>query len=1149
MQSSAEAIASNKKSALEQLRFSRQQNSSSQYHTIASSSGPGSSTLAYSPPAQSRDATVASRFFPTTPSSNGTILVPSSSPLTADGKPHFYQPFTHSDVYDVARSAGNDHANSWGRHHRMGADPLSAPSGFVSSGSHHHASLRRPWARDDAITGEMQEDGPPRKRANLGVTHDASDITASPPSPEIQRLGQRRRIATQSMESNITSSDDSLPDVTKILAGPSKPRIMKGRSPSPATSAAADPVLDSKFTRFRLTMPMESPSRVQAAWVLAKGDVKKATGLLSDPLWVAPSSPTTRKTEKDTVGRVKEIEEATKAQRVAVKEKGKKSLIYANRPILDAKPPSVSTPQPKRVIDLTTGTPASPETPVVMPRRKRIKKMVVDSESEAEFGESDDDDRQGKSGRSEPAKDLRALEYFNTTGADALQELTGCTPEQAETIIQLRPFVSIDDLNAKLGQGKKKTGPAGISPRMFEECQKIFDEYGVVDNILEDCEEIGATLRAAIATWTITSAAEKGKGREDCATLSPMSDADDGALSLVALGSLKSQKSKDYLVTQPSLLSETVRLKEYQLLGVNWLNLLYRSNLSCILADEMGTYYSACLGKTIQVISFLAHLKEKGNKGPHLVVVPSSTLENWCREFARFAPSIAVQTYYAGKDERAELRQTLYDTQRCKSGTDDGWEVLITTYNLAQGDDRDRKFFRRIEWDSCVYDEGHVLKNFQSQRYQSLLKFGSNWRLLLTGTPLQNNLQELVSLMNFILPHHFAESINSLRAIFKVKGDSKVTLLAQERVSRAKKMMTPFVLRRRKDQVLKDLPNKTERIEWCKMTDLQQSIYEDALQRSRKTVFDETITADDAESPLTKGRPKASKKKVRTNGRTKDKMYLENSSNVLMDLRKAASHPMLFRTHYTDAILSGITKQLLKEPDFKKRGALFDLVKEDMSVMTDAELQVFCATYKSTRKYLQDEKCYLDAGKVQVLMKLLTDYRKDGRKVLVFSQFTQILDILQAILKHNSINYLILTGSTPVDVRQTLVDEFTEDQSIPVFLLSTKAGGMGINLTAASVVIMFDQDFNPHNDRQAQDRAYRIGQKRDVEVVKLISRGTIEEDMLKLGETKLALDEAVAGETEKEESAPEREMKTSLMNVLRQQFEKQQGSITSEGSA
>lgn len=149
------------------------------------------------------------------------------------------------------------------------------------------------------------------------------------------------------------------------------------------------------------------------------------------------------------------------------------------------------------------------------------------------------------------------------------------------------------------------------------------------------------------------------------------------------------------------------------------------------------------------------------------------------------------------------------------------------------------------------------------------------------------------------------------------------------------------------------------------------------------------------------------------------------------------------------------------------------------------------------------------------------------------------------ILKKHSIKFLVLTGSTPVDVRQGLVDEFTEDETIPAFLLSTKAGGMGINLTAASVVILFDQDFNPHNDRQAADRAYRIGQKRDVEIVKLISRGTIEEDMLKLGETKLALDEAVAGDSDGDveasagESKVEKVMRSSLMDSLRRHFKEE----------
>ncbi|TFY75886.1 hypothetical protein EWM64_g8126 [Hericium alpestre] len=585
------------------------------------------------------------------------------------------------------------------------------------------------------------------------------------------------------------------------------------------------------------------------------------------------------------------------------------------------------------------------------------------------------------------------------------------------------------------------------------------------------------------------------------------------------------------MTEQPRLLSPGVRLKDYQLIGVNWLRLLYGKGLSCILADEMVLYLG--LGKTAQVISLFAYLKEQGNKGPHLIVVPSSTLENWVREFRFFAPSISVQTYYGSKDDRPVLRQSLLDTQKKK--TRDGWEVLITTYNLASGDDKDRKFLRKLEWDACVFDEGHVLKNFDSQRYQSLMKNACNWRLLLTGTPLQNNLQELVSLMNFILPDLLNESLDSLRAVFKAKGD--VTLLAQERVSRAKKMMTPFVMRRRKDQVLKELPGKVERIEWCEMSAIQRTIYNDTLRRSRKTILD-LDTPTGSETP---GIGPSKVKDHRTGPRRKEKLFMANSSNVLMDLRKAASHPMLFRKRYTDQILDAVTKVLLKEPDFKRRGAIAQFVKEDMEVMTDAELQAFLVMYRSTQRFLQDNECYLQAGKIETLLKLLVEYHAANRKILIFSQFTQILDILQTIFNQRGIKHLLMTGSTPVDIRQSLVDEFTEDETISVFLLSTKAGGVGINLTAASVVIIFDQDFNPHNDKQAQDRAYRIGQKHDVDVVKLITRGTIEEDMLRLGQTKLALDEAVAGDPDGEAGHKvERDMEISLMGALRRQLDGQQ---------
>ncbi|CCM03584.1 uncharacterized protein FIBRA_05721 [Fibroporia radiculosa] len=1121
------------KAALDQLRFKKVQREqhASTHQTTPPVPPPwhAAQTALNVPPTQSRDATVPSRYFPPTPMSPGTVLVPSSSPPRPDQTHRPHPPaWQHDALADGIPGLIHSEPRrlSFAPTH---LDPLSAPSGFTPANRAPHASFTRPPAQNGRRMSEVDEseDGePPRKRVNRGASHDPIDFLGMPDSPQVQRPGQRRK-ANGSASLSSASSDDSLPDIKDVVAGPSKPRIVRrSRSPDlpPSSSERSQSEAeDPKFTRFKMTQPQHPISVIRAAWQQAGGDVPRASELLNDPSWrpPMPASPATIAKSAMEVGRVKELDDAKQAQRAAIREKGKKSMIYKTVPNLENKPPSKPSPStPSRApVDL----PSSPRTPgsplVAQPRVKRLKRKVVDSDSEAEPADE---------GSSAPAKrphnvstnETRALDYFNAAAPEALQELTGCAVEQANKIIALRPFVSVDELRVKLGQGKKKVGPSGISPRMFEDCAAIFEGYGTVDSILEDCEEIGAELRSEIAKWG-RGASSKADSREGTVSSrgspSCVDGLPDGALSLRTQNVPADRRPSYYLTSQPSLLSPDVQLKEYQMVGVNWLNLLYRKKLSCILADEMG------LGKTIQVISFFAHLKELGRKGPHLIVVPSSTLENWCREFDRFAPGITVATYYADKDKRPAMRQSLLDTQR--SQTPDGWEVLITTYNLAQGDDKDRKFFRRITWDACIFDEGHVLKNFQSQRYQTLLKYESRWRLLLTGTPLQNNLQELVSLMNFILPQKFEEDLDTLRAVFKTKGDSKVTLLAQERVSRAKKMMTPFVL--------KDLPKKSERIEWCEMTSLQKSIYNEALRRSRKTVFD---LENKPEEPVveTNGRGKPTKK-TRPSARPKDKMYLENSSNVLMDLRKAASHPMLFRRRFTDEKLTLITKLLLKEPDFKKRGAVFQYVKEDMEVMTDAELQLFCATYKSTRKFLQEEDCYVQAGKVKVLLDLLQRYQADGRRILIFSQFTQILDILQRVLDNRKTRYLVLTGSTPVDVRQSLVDEFTEDESIPVFLLSTKAGGMGINLTAASVVIMFDQDFNPHNDKQAQDRAYRIGQKRDVDVVKLITKGSIEEDMLALGQTKLALDEAVAGEEGDERV--EREIKTSLMNVVRKKLE------------
>lgn len=551
-----------------------------------------------------------------------------------------YQPYGHQSRPESSSSSNLLYSSAWTQNKsNFASDPLSAPSGFVSNGGTSNASLRRQWSADELAS---YVDGPPRKKVNRGTSEDAFVVPESPSSPNISRNGKWRLGQAINADSMSISSDDSLPEPSQILAGPSKPRLTKTRpSPSQDPPPSDQPPTDKEFISFRILNPFESSARVQAAWTQASGNAARAAKLLSDPSW-SPTPPVSSASEPVVSGRVKEFDEVLKAQRVANKEKGRKSMIYANRPILETKAPS-TPPVTKPHLDLATSvpaTPASPLTPAIKAlQRKRVKKLVIQSDSESTFEDSDDDSRPSKRERSENAYELRALDYLNTSIPEALQELTGkfihglphnpkfnsalqpgCTSEQATTIISLRPFSSVEDVKTKLGQGKKKVGPSGLSPRMFEDCAEILKGYGAVDTVLEDCERIGASLRTTIASWSTSN--------NDSETT-----AEDGGVNLVSLASLSKRKAQNYLTTQPKLLSKNVSLKEYQLLGVNWLNLLYRSNLSCILADEMGMYcqnvirvkmtYSLLgLGKTIQVISFFAYLKEQGGKGPHLIVVP-----------------------------------------------------------------------------------------------------------------------------------------------------------------------------------------------------------------------------------------------------------------------------------------------------------------------------------------------------------------------------------------------------------------------------------------------------------------------------------------------------------------------------------------------
>ncbi len=383
-----------------------------------------------------------------------------------------------------------------------------------------------------------------------------------------------------------------------------------------------------------------------------------------------------------------------------------------------------------------------------------------------------------------------------------------------------------------------------------------------------------------------------------------------------------------------------------------------------------------------------------------------------------------------------------------------------------------------------------MLKNVASQRYQGLIKIPANFRLLLTGTPLQNNLQELAALLAFILPDVFRDLEDDLRLIFKTKATTQdadhAALLSAQRIGRARSMLTPFVLRRKKAQVLKHLPAKTCRVQYSALHKSQKVIYNGHLDQARERA------------------------RVRVEG---GKVPKSDENNPLMQLRKAAIHPLLFRRHFNDEMIEKMVDILRKKepinfPSNAKRQHLVD----EMRNGSDFWLHQWCRDYPCIAKFDIPDLAWMDSGKVDSMIKLVKQYKENGDRVLIFSQFSLVLDILEAVLNSSLIAFTRIDGSTKIEERQSLIDTFRDDDSITAFLLTTKAGGTGINLMYANKVIIFDGSFNPQDDRQAENRAHRVGQTREVEVVRLVTKGTVEEQIFALGQSKLTLDGRVAGD-------------------------------------
>lgn len=729
------------------------------------------------------------------------------------------------------------------------------------------------------------------------------------------------------------------------------------------------------------------------------------------------------------------------------------------------------------------------------------------------------------------------------------------------------------------------------------------------------------------------------------------------------------------LIPAPTLLQGTLR--SYQHAGVDWLASLYRNNTNGILADEMG------LGKTIQTISLFAHIAEVHDVwDTHLVIVPTSVVLNWVTEFQKFLPGFRVLGYYGSGEERQAKRRFWTNDPHHENREKRGYNVIVTSYNIAL---KDITSLRTVQWHYMVLDEAHNIRNFNSQRFQNLIKLKTRARLLLTGTPLQNSLTELWSLLTFLTAgrdsddgaaHGSLEEFLSrwkepVNEIFE-RGVQSLSDEASKVVSQLHTSLRPFMLRRLKADVEKDLPKKTEHVVVCKLSKRQRELYQDYMGLA------------DTRAKLTQGNA-------------------ISAGKVLLSLRRVCNHPDLFdprpvQTSYAleksplepyaalETLIRGMLGERQPEPDKfmltklesegqyrRRRGRqisasrdMYTLVQvrarecpdgeADLTTISGARMMLqiqqkrdrlaewrqriqhnddyFSAkpiygsdlrehlTIRSTRassgcsvlgrlqiftsdtltqptlltngeavadkmiarstlvqnsvrsvedraqamldtitrysfctpevtapvlRYVLPERTQkglraieaypgasdpmhesrsrlsisfpdsrllvYDSGKLQRLTTLLRDLQSRGSRSLIFSQMSGTLNILEQFLGLMGLPYLRLDGSTPVERRQLYSAEFNRpDSKYQCMILSSRAGGVGLNLTGASSVIFYDLDWNPQMDRQCMDRAHRIGQVRDVEVYKLVSEKTVEENILRRANQKSLLDQTVIQE-------------------------------------
>lgn len=725
----------------------------------------------------------------------------------------------------------------------------------------------------------------------------------------------------------------------------------------------------------------------------------------------------------------------------------------------------------------------------------------------------------------------------------------------------------------------------------------------------------------------------------------------------------------DSEVAQPKMLNAT--LKEYQLKGLNWLVNLYEQGINGILADEMG------LGKTVQSISVMAHLAETYNIwGPFLVIAPASTLHNWQQEITKFVPRLKALPYWGNTKDRKVLRK-FWDRKRATYSEDAPFHVVITSYQLVV---QDSQYFQNVKWQYMILDEAQAIKSSQSSRWKNLLGFKCRNRLLLTGTPIQNTMQELWALLHFIMPSLF-DSHNEFSEWFSKDIEShaqKNSELNEEQLKRLHMILKPFMLRRVKKNVQKELGDKIELDVFCDLNMRQRGLYSFLRKEiSMKDILEKASSDKDADlsslmnlvmqlrkvcnhpdlferadvrTPLALvDMPKTAN--IAKEGRSLDLSYAATSAikyslpkfvyrdGGLLDVPGEFS-PAGFRRHCLYNLMNifapdniadrarhrsgafewrhgaGLTAgeiaaihrdplgETIRNHDFSndlgrenshrarasqkgtndflqvtnsgrrpletvsRENIMGSLLSIHQSVATDngfhqiepvydplalaPPVEVLCpdrtfmmqrdrvAFDESARRVLhgltlpeesalvrnnlypdvtitphglltrpgQEKRGYnnirmpsmqtfiTDSGKLSKLDELLTELKKNDHRVLLYFQMTKMIDLMEEYLVYRQYKYLRLDGSSKISDRRDMVNDWQTRPELFVFLLSTRAGGLGINLTAADTVIFYDSDWNPTIDSQAMDRAHRLGQTRQVTVYRLITRGSIEERIL-----------------------------------------------------